>query len=99
MNNNEFKDLIYNSFEEIKSLLTEKGKEYSEDEDRLSNFKQISFLQDNIPEKALLNLVSKHIITLFNKISNLNNIEDKTKIFTYIHDTELKKYDEYILIL
>ena len=101
MTNNDFNKIIEGSINKIRSLLLNKGKEYASEEDRLSNFKQLSFLQKVIPEKTLLNLTSKHILSLFNKVDFLNSIQyieklNNPKSFVHLNEKELQKYEEYI---
>ena len=43
MKNEEFREHISGFMEEMNTLLTRKGKDYSEDDDRLSNFKNAPF--------------------------------------------------------
>jgi hypothetical protein len=62
--------------------LIEKGKKYSRMEgDRLSQFHKAAQLLKTIPEQTLLGFVTKHIITIFDWVSELEDpsLPDRTK--------------------
>lgn len=95
MLNERFKEVVKESIERIESLLQSKGEEYSKNsKDRLGNFKQLGDFQGVIPEKALFNLVSKHIIALRDNINEMNNTHFGEDI-VITRDLNAK-YDEYI---
>ena len=66
MNQEQLNAVVVETTEEIAATLTRKGEEYADaDGDRLDNFKQLANLQHSTPERALLGLVGKHIVALF----------------------------------
>ena len=66
MNQEQLNAVVVETTKEIASTLTRKGEEYADaDGDRLDNFKQLANLQHSTPERALLGLVGKHIVALF----------------------------------
>ena len=71
MTNNEFKNLVNRMKDRLDSLCDIKGKEYATEQDRLSNFKRTAALEKNQPEQALLHMVAKQIVSLFDIVDNL----------------------------
>jgi hypothetical protein len=67
-----FNELVERRIEDIKHTLTRKGREYARG-DRLSNFKKAARLENTIPEKALRGMLSKHLISVYDMIDDLNN--------------------------
>lgn len=66
MNQQELNHIVESSVDEIAKTLIAKGEEYADTGgDRLENFKQIAALQHTTPERALLRLVGKHIVALY----------------------------------
>ena len=68
MNNTDFNNLIENKLEQIKNVLVKKSAEYNLDEDRLSVFKRAGALQSETPEEALLGMLTKHIISIYDMV-------------------------------
>ncbi|RPI51240.1 MAG: hypothetical protein EHM49_07465 [Deltaproteobacteria bacterium] len=64
MNENTLQITIQNAFYRCVHLLHRKGREYSPDEDRLSNFKKAATLQKISPEEALFGMLAKHLVSL-----------------------------------
>ncbi len=71
MNTPDFNQLVKNWTEQTKKTLLTKADEYARG-DRLSNFKKISHLNGCTHEKALMILVSKHIIALTDFVNDLD---------------------------
>ena len=66
MNQEWLNRIITRTTEELAQTLRDKGLEYADaDGDRLDNFKALALLQHTTPERALLGLVGKHIVALF----------------------------------
>ena len=72
MKNKKFTDIMLTRLNQIQDTLSTKADEYARG-DRLSNFKQIAHLLGITPEKALVGLVSKHIVALIDFINDLDN--------------------------
>ena len=71
----EFRDLVNKRFEQCSTLmLGAKDKEYSRGGDKLYNFKRAALLQNITPEKALLGMWTKHLISI---IDIINEIDEK----------------------
>ncbi len=64
MNSKDFDDLVENRLEMIKVILISKGADYQRGEDRLSNFKRAASMLGTTPEKALLGMLAKHIVSV-----------------------------------
>lgn len=62
MNQVEFEDIINNRYSHNLDTMTAKGKVYSRQQDRLSNFKDTGAMNQVTPQDALWGMVSKHII-------------------------------------
>ena len=72
MNNVEFEKLVDEQFKICKSILCEKSKEYDFGEDRLHSFKVAGQLLKSIPEEALMGYLTKHIMSLYDMIPEIN---------------------------
>ena len=66
----EFNKLVEDNLELIKSVLVKKTAEYNLDEDRLSVFKRAGALQSETPEEALLGMLTKHIISIYDMVKD-----------------------------
>lgn len=72
MTNEEFTKILKHRMKTIETTLGSKADEYARG-DRLSNFKQIAHLMQVTPEKALVGLVAKHIVALYDFVNDLDN--------------------------
>lgn len=70
MTREEFNEIVETRIEHIKFTLTNKGREYARG-DRLSNFKRAAALEKCTPEKALRGMLSKHLISIYDMIDDL----------------------------
>ena len=66
----DFNKLVEIKLEKIKQVLVNKTAEYNLDTDRLSVFKQAGNLQNITPEKALLGMLTKHIISIYDMVNS-----------------------------
>jgi hypothetical protein len=64
MKQNQFDILLKRRLSLIESVLGSKGKEYTRDDDRLSNFKDAARVDDETPEQALWGMFKKHLISV-----------------------------------
>ena len=70
-----FKELVNKRFDECSTLmLGPKDAEYSRGGDKLYNFKRAALLENITPEKALLGMWTKHLISI---IDIINEIDQK----------------------
>lgn len=72
MNQKEFKKLLDRRIELTKNVLDAKNKEYASDNDKLHNFKRAADMLQCSPEKALVGMWTKHIISILDIIDNLD---------------------------
>ena len=72
MTSEDFNNLVEMKLEQIKSVLVKKTAEYNLDEDRLSVFKRAGALQNESPEEALLGMLTKHIISIYDMVKSQN---------------------------
>ena len=70
MESEQFGFILHNRLASVEKTLTAKADEYARG-DRLSSFKQIAKLLNITPEKALISLVSKHIVATVDFINIL----------------------------
>ena len=73
MDINEFLPVLNTRLQKTRDTLDGKADEYSRGGDRLSNFKQIAHLLSCTPERALIGLISKHIVALVDFINDLDD--------------------------
>ena len=71
MRDEEFNKIVEDTVDKIKSILIHKAKEYSRDGDRLSNFRRSAALNRTTPETALLGQLSKHVISVYCHVEDL----------------------------
>ena len=70
--NNDFKDIVEHRLEMCKSILIDKAKEYSTNDNRWANFEDVGALANTTPEMALWNLLGKHISSMKKIILDIN---------------------------
>jgi hypothetical protein len=68
-----FELLVEKRFEECRTVLLSKSKEYSAKDDKLSNFRQAGALKGETAEKALWGMWAKHIISLRKIIEDIDS--------------------------
>jgi hypothetical protein len=100
MDNKTFEKIVKNRLEQCEETLNIKGNEYSNESDRLHNFKDAAKFLGCSPEKALLGMFVKHLVSVKDIIENINIWQDTG----YIPDEKLiaEKFGDtinYILLL
>lgn len=73
MNVTEFNNIIKDKLTLIQDTLIRKTAEYNLDADRLSVFKRAGALQSESAEEALLGMLTKHIISIYDMVKSKNN--------------------------
>ena len=71
MNHETFCALAAKRFQACQDILNLKSKEYSRDEDKLHNFRRASALLGCSPEKALVGMMSKHIVSVLDIVDDI----------------------------
>lgn len=69
MNTDDFNKVVQERFDKCKEVLGRKGNEYSNNNDRLYNFKIAAKIQGGSPEKALLGMMVKHLVSVIDIIN------------------------------
>lgn len=72
MNVVDFERIVDKRFAECRAILLAKNKEYAEEGDKLSNFKQAADLKGESPEMALWGFWVKHIIGMKKIVQDLD---------------------------
>jgi hypothetical protein len=87
METESFNKLTENFFEDCKAILGVKADEYAKQGDRLSNFKRAAALEKCEPEEALKGMLTKHIVSIYDFIDELNGYgEPKDRPLSQWHE-------------
>ena len=70
MRPDEFNKIVDDMTDKIKATLKRKATEYNLDEDRLSVFKRAAKLQHQTAPQALLGMMTKHIVSIYDYIED-----------------------------
>ena len=73
MTNKKFEELVEEQFTICNQLLCNKSQEYDFGKDRLHSFKVAAELLKTTPEEALLGYLTKHIMSIYDMIPEVNN--------------------------
>ena len=76
MNKKKFEVILNKRIAKIRLLLQTKNKEYASDIDKLHNFKRAGKMQNCTPEKALVGMWTKHIISLLDIVDHIDEEEE-----------------------
>lgn len=76
MNMKDFKKVLTRRLHLTKNVLNKKNKEYAPDNDKMHNFKRAGKMEQCTPEKALIGMWVKHIISLLDIVDNIDADED-----------------------
>ena len=98
MNNEQFQQILERRICLIRSVLSNKAKEYSSDQDRLHNFKVASQLESTpeTPEKSLWGMMKKHTVSIIDIIDGTMRGEYPTPD---MRDEKLGDAINYLLLL
>jgi hypothetical protein len=82
MNPEIFDKLLEEAIKRERRTLAAKNKEYASDVDKLHNFKRAGAMENCTPEKALVGMWAKHIISLLDIVDKIDADEEEelTKI-------------------
>jgi hypothetical protein len=92
MNHTDFQKLINDRVTKIKRTLSDKAKEYASNEDLLHNFKAAGRINKTSPEKALMGMALKHLVSVMDLVNELPDEPGIVKLKT----TEEKYIDEKV---
>jgi hypothetical protein len=88
----DFNKLASTIYEASANVLLKKCVEYSKPTDRLANFKRAGWFMDCSPEKALLGMLTKHMVSIYDMVDEIDDYENEASP----HRT-LEAWDEKIL--
>ncbi len=71
MTNEEFNNLLEDMIVRIRNVLGYKAAEYARGCNRLSNFKLAADLNQTTPEKALLGMLKKHVVSVWDFVADI----------------------------
>jgi len=71
MTDKDFDSIVEHRISAIQEILLVKAKEYARNGDRLHNFKRAAALERCTPERALRGMLTKHIISVYDMIDDL----------------------------
>jgi hypothetical protein len=71
MTSEKFDEIVESRLEKCRGVLAKKGVEYSQDSDRLSNFKTAAKFESEGPEMALRGMLTKHIVSVYNIVDDI----------------------------
>ena len=94
MNSKDFDKVVKEQLEMCRGLLTYKAEEYATDTDRLHNFKQAAHLQGTTPRKALMGMLAKHTVSIFDM-----GMSDSTDFTVDEWSEKISDHINYLLLL
>lgn len=71
MTTDDFKKVLQARMNKTWGVLALKAKEYASDGDRLHNFKRAAAMQNITPEKALIGMFAKHMVSVMDMVDDL----------------------------
>jgi hypothetical protein len=71
MTQKDFDSMLESTFDDLRSLLCSKSKEYSTQEDKLANFKSAAAYLGCEPETALMGMWVKHLVSVKDYVRRL----------------------------
>jgi hypothetical protein len=72
MKADDFKKVLQERMNKTWGILALKAKEYASDSDRLHNFKRAAAMQNITPEKALIGMFAKHMVSIMDMVDDLD---------------------------
>lgn len=92
MTDAEFNRLLENRIHKIKTVLAKKSKEYSSNSDRLHSFKLAARLHTSTPQKSLLGMLMKHLVSVIGLV-------DKESPTAALVDEKIGDTINYLILL
>ena len=98
MNHHKFEKLLKEILNRTTTVLSTKSDEYSTDSDKLHNFKRAGNMLNCSPEKALIGMWTKHIISILDIVDEIESkcSTNKDCFPAYENVAYMKKVDEKI---
>ena len=92
-----FDDIVTERIAKIRSILVEKAKEYAKDTDRYHNFNIAGRILNTTPEKALIGMWMKHVVSVLDLVDWADILPDK--LSTEIIDEKIGDAINYLILL
>ena len=70
MTSERFNEIVEDLTNHIKKTLMRKASEYNLTDDRLSSFKCAAEMQHNTPSQALLGMMTKHVVSIYDYVES-----------------------------
>jgi hypothetical protein len=80
MNPSDFAQIMRNRLIKCEFVLQPKGEEYSRQGDRLHNFKRAAEIEGCSPERALVGMWMKHVVSIIDIVNDLPELPDEAKL-------------------
>lgn len=77
MTHKEFNELIEKRVETICHTLASKSEEYATKNDRFHNFNVAAIMNDTTPERALMGMMVKHLVSVFDLANGIGEITEE----------------------
>jgi hypothetical protein len=98
MDHDMFASIVYNQLEHCKTVLVEKGKEYST-EDKLHNFRVAAEVQGCSPIVALGGMMAKHTVSIYDMIGDTDNMFGTSPHSDVLWREKITDHINYLLLL
>lgn len=92
-----FDQLVDERCNAIKETLINKAKEYASDQDRFHNFNVVARIFDTTPEKALMGMMAKQLVSVMDMVEWTDS--DPTKLSRQIIDEKINDSICYLILL
>ena len=100
MNNVKFNKLLEEILERTTTVLAAKSNEYSTDKDKLHNFKRAGKMLQCTPEKALVGMWTKHVISILDIVDKIEqNTHDETGKELMMIEEKITDSLNYLILL
>jgi len=92
-----FDKIVNERTEKIKSILTSKAREYATGDDRYHNFNVAGRIMGTSPERALIGMWMKHVVSVLDLVDWIEDAPDK--LTTEIIDEKITDTAAYLILL
>lgn len=92
-----FSECVENRIDRIRKVLTAKAEEYSTEGNRFHNFDIAARILDCTPERALLGMMLKHMVSVFDLVQWAE--QDEQRITETVIDEKIGDMINYLILL
>ena len=93
----DFNDIVEHRIEQIRTVLTQKAKEYASEQDRFHNFNRAGEILGISPERALVGMMVKHFVSVLDLVENSEKHPEKLN--DAIIDEKIGDLCNYLILL